>query len=117
MKHFMRAVSLKTVIVAVSAMFILAGCTKGGIKVEELRCEYLKNPLAIDSTTPHFSWKMISGKNGAHSTAYQILVATDLSKLNPRQADLWNSGLVSVAGSIRHLLVLIRMRVNQATEI
>jgi alpha-L-rhamnosidase len=98
-------------------MFILAGCTKGGIKVEELRCEYLKNPLAIDSTTPHFSWKMIGGKNGAHSTAYQILVATDLSKLNPRQADLWNSGLVSVAGSIRHLLVLIRMRVNQATEI
>ena len=55
----------------------------------------LDAPLAIDNTTPHFSWKMSSKQTGAASTAYQILVATELDKLNEQEADLWNTGKVN----------------------
>ena len=64
------------------------------LSVSDLQCEYLDAPLAIDNTSPHFSWKMNSKQEGAHSTAYQILVASDWSKLNEQEADLWNTGKI-----------------------
>jgi alpha-L-rhamnosidase len=55
----------------------------------------LEAPLAIDNTSPHFSWTMSSSDNGMSTTAYQILVATEPGKLNEQEADLWNSGKVN----------------------
>ena len=68
--------------------------------ISDLQCEYLDAPLAIDNTTPHFGWKMTCGQNGTSSLAYQLLVATELDKLNEEEADLWNSGKVSSDTSI-----------------
>ncbi len=30
----------------------------GQVQVSDLRCEYLKNPLGIDTPKPRFSWKI-----------------------------------------------------------
>ena len=80
---------------------VLAACQdSSGLKVEGLKCEMLEAPLAIDNTSPHFSWKMRSKQNGATATAYQILVATTLDKLNEEEADLWNTGKVADAASV-----------------
>ena len=70
------------------------------LTVEGLKCEWLENPLAIDNTAPHLSWQMKSRQNGAAPSAYQILVATSLDRLNEAGADLWNTGKVSDAASI-----------------
>ena len=70
------------------------------LTVEGLKCEWLENPLAIDNTAPHLSWQMKSKQNGAAPSAYQILVATSLDRLNEAEADLWNTGKVSDATSI-----------------
>ena len=68
--------------------------------VGDLKCEMLDEPLAIDNTTPHFSWKMEGKQQGAASSAYQILVASTLDKLNEGEADLWNTGKVADASSV-----------------
>lgn len=70
------------------------------LTISDLKCENLKSPLAIDNTSPHFSWKMFCDRNGASSSAYQIIVATSLNKLNEKSADLWNSGKVASEHSI-----------------
>ena len=70
------------------------------LTVDGLKCEWLESPLAIDNTSPHFSWKMNGKQNGSASTAYQILVATELDKLNEQDADLWNSDKVADADVI-----------------
>ena len=70
------------------------------LTVGDLKCELLEAPLAIDNTSPHFSWKMDSKQNGSSAIAYQILVATDLSKLNEQKADLWNSEKVVDSNSV-----------------
>ena len=44
---------------------------------------------------------MESSGNGAASTAYQVLAATDLKKLNEQDADLWNSGKVESVNEIK----------------
>lgn len=92
MKHLLRLLN----VVLCCALFY--ACSER-MQVVELKCESLVNPLAIDNTEPHFSWKMVSESKGAHSTAYQILVATELDKLNEEDADLWNSGKVADSNS------------------
>ena len=84
---------LKTLLLAIACLF--GACQDpSGLNIGHLQCELLDAPLAINNTTPHFSWKMTSPTNGVNTTAYQILVATETDKLNEEQADLWNSGKV-----------------------
>jgi len=45
--------------------------------VSGLQCEYLSNPLGIDSRHPRLSWKLDDQRQGARQTAYQLLVSTD----------------------------------------
>lgn len=70
------------------------------LAVDGLKCEMLESPLAIDNTSPHFSWKMSAKQNGSASTSYQILVATEKDKLSEGEADLWNTGKVADAASV-----------------
>ncbi len=70
----------------------------------ELRTEYRRNPLGVDSPQPRLSWQLApaggatSTPRGAHQTAYRILVASSTARptasraLTPATADLWDSG-------------------------
>ena len=63
-------------------------------EVEHLRCEYLRNPLGIDATSPRLSWIITSNRRGEKQTAYQILVASSMKLLKESRGDLWDSGKV-----------------------
>ena len=87
--------------IVLAMVCLFASCQDSSkLIVGDLQCEYLDAPLAIDNTTPHFGWKMTCGQNGMSSSAYQLLVATELDKLNEEEADLWNSGKVSNNNSL-----------------
>ena len=90
----MKRYTFATFIGTILASMFMACQDTSKLSISDLRCEYLDAPLAIDNTSPHFSWKMNSKQEGALSIAYQILVATDWSKLNEQEADLWNTGKV-----------------------
>jgi alpha-L-rhamnosidase len=71
---------------------VFSGC--GGnekLRVYDLKCENLQNPLGIDKIVPRFSWKVKSIKEGTKQKAYQVLVASDSKLLKKDQGDLWNS--------------------------
>lgn len=70
------------------------------IEVDNLKCENLVNPLAIDSTTPHFSWISTSDRTGDTQTAYQILVASSEALLDTGLGDLWDTGKVKSPSSV-----------------
>lgn len=77
--------------------FITIGVLVGGaaladVQVDDLRCEYRRDPLGIDISTPRLSWRLVSDRRGAAQRAYQILVATDPKSLEAGDADLWDSG-------------------------
>jgi len=46
-------------------------------KVSGLQCEYLINPLGIDSYHPRLSWMLNDARTGALQTAWQLSVSTD----------------------------------------
>src|SRR5580765_7597824 len=47
-----------------------------------LRCEYLQSPLGLDEPRPRLTWRVESSERGEKQTAYQIIVASDPSKLD-----------------------------------
>ena len=68
-------------------------------KLYDLRCEGLKEPLGIDSGSPHFSWK-ISCNSPMVQTAYQVEVASSEARLLAGEADLWQSGRIASAEQV-----------------
>lgn len=86
---------LKHLFFSLLCTFVFASEAWCGIRIGELRCELLKEPLAIDGTQPHFSWQLKSNKKGDGCRGWQILVASTPELLNEKEADLWNSGKIS----------------------
>ena len=86
----------------ISLFFLIIAITACGGNINnvyDLRCESMQNPLGIDKTVPRFSWKIQSRKNGTTQKAYQVVVATDKSRLSEKKADLWNSGKTDTSAS------------------
>jgi len=54
-----------------------------------LRCEYLADPLGVDTPKPRFSWVLEHTERGQGQTSYEILVS---SQPGAEEGDLWASG-------------------------
>lgn len=67
---------------------------------ENLRCEYVKNPLGIDVLKPRLSWIVNDSRRGALQTGYQILVASSKEILKNDIGDLWDSDKIESDQSI-----------------
>ena len=93
----------------VSCRWLLAVCLAGfathpsafALTIGNLRCENLEQPLGIDVLQPRLSWILKSTEGDQVQTAYQILVATSVSKLKHGVGDLWDSGRISSDQSIQ----------------
>jgi alpha-L-rhamnosidase len=59
-----------------------------------LKCEYLVNPLGIDTQKPRFTWQMIDSKMGAGQSAYRIIVGMDSAAVAGGSGDVWDSGKI-----------------------
>ncbi|WP_027630704.1 alpha-L-rhamnosidase [Ruminiclostridium cellobioparum] len=56
-----------------------------------LRCEYVENPLGVQSARPVLSWMGSDFRRGAHQVAYQVVASSDEEKLKSGDYDLWDS--------------------------
>ncbi len=64
-------------------------------KLSHLQCEYLENPIGIDTESPRLHWQMIDSREGAKQSAYQVIVGTDSVQVANRTGNYWDSGKVS----------------------
>ena len=71
-----------------------ASPARSSLVPEQLQCEYLTNPMAIDDSHPRLGWIVESQERGQKQTAYQILVAGDRATLDRDKGNLWDSGKV-----------------------
>jgi alpha-L-rhamnosidase len=79
----------------VMGMLVVSGVCSAAVRTQDLRCEYLNNPPAIDTVNPRLSWIIESERRGEIQTAYQILVASSKELLSHDRGDLWDSGRVA----------------------
>ncbi len=57
-----------------------------------LRCEYMEEPLGVDTPEPRFAWVLGHAGRAEMQTAYQVLVATKKDLLDQGRGDQWDSG-------------------------
>ena len=82
-------------------MLLFTACGKQAtIDVTNLRCELLNSPQGIDCAAPRLSWEITGDGRGIQQTAYRILVASSLEKLNAGEGDLWDSKKVKSNTSV-----------------
>lgn len=77
----------------------ITSCSKVDFSTYDLKCEGLAEPLAIDSSQPHFSWKIQSSEEMVQD-GYEIQVASSEALLKKNKADLWMSGHQKSSGQI-----------------
>jgi alpha-L-rhamnosidase len=75
---------------------IFCACTSNDktIQIKNPRCEYLVNPLGIDTESPRFTWQIVSDNPGVEQSAYKIFVGTDSSLAASGKGNVWESGSV-----------------------
>ena len=56
-----------------------------------LRCEYLVNPLGVDTQVPRLSWIMQDQRTGARQTAWRIVVGMDSVQVANGTGIVWDS--------------------------
>lgn len=80
--------------ILVFGVVLAAGVCFADVEIQNLRCEYLADPLGIDAASPRLSWIITSSRRGEKQTAYQVLVASSAKPLGDDKGDLWDSGKV-----------------------
>lgn len=78
-----------------AAALLTASCARQQLSVEDLRVEHMENPSVVDATQPRLSWintPQSKTARGLKQTAYRIVVASSMKKLQQGNYNLWDSG-------------------------
>ncbi|MCD6355469.1 MAG: family 78 glycoside hydrolase catalytic domain [Prolixibacteraceae bacterium] len=87
---------MKKINLIVIIFSIFFSCTRRNesIYVENLKCEYLKNPIGIDAANPRLTWQIKFADAGTSQAAFQIFVGTDSTDIANGKGNIWESGEV-----------------------
>ncbi len=64
------------------------------VYIENLKCEYLVNPVGLDTETPRFTWQIRSENQGDMQKACKIVIGTDLKNGKNEKGIVWNSEVI-----------------------
>ena len=62
--------------------------------VEHMLCEYLTNPIGMDTPNPRLKWNLNDTRQGAFQSAYEIFVGTDSLAVSQGSGNMWQPGQV-----------------------
>ncbi len=96
----MKRISLFLLFVVSVLVFSACQKAKSPVLVNDLKCEFQKNPIGIDRVQPLLQWKLNDERRGAVQTAYQIIVSSSLSKADHNESDIWDSGKIESGQSV-----------------
>ena len=77
-----------------AALGLGASAETTDFSAKELRCEYLSNPMGIDTRNPRLSWVLNPAGKVRRQSAYHLLVASTPQILRRDQGDLWDTSRI-----------------------
>ncbi len=99
------------------ALALAAAPAEAAVRVVDLRCEYLKDPLGIDVPNPRLSWRLETtdaARRGTRQSGWRMLVSASKQALERELGDLWDSGEVASPRTIHVEYRGRPLRSNQA---
>lgn len=91
----MKISSIKFALISLSFL-ISFSCKKENKKVvpDNLRCEYLENPIGLDTEKPRFRWQIPTSNEGFLQEGYELYVGTDSMDVSKGEGNIWESGKI-----------------------
>ena len=77
------------------AMVFQGEPSAAAIRTGNLRCEYLVNPIGIDSPHPRFTWLVVDGRQESAQSACEVVVGTDSLEVSAGKGDSWTTGKIT----------------------
>jgi alpha-L-rhamnosidase len=65
-----------------------------------LTCEYIENPLGIDSRSPRLSWTLVSGERNQSQSAYELIVSDNEKDILQGRGAAWSTGKINSSQTI-----------------
>ena len=95
----------KFFITLLSIVLLTSSCNKKesiatDLVFQSLACNSKNNPTVVESEQPLFSWIINAKGFNRSQSAYHILVASSIDKLDANDADLWDSGKTLSSNSV-----------------
>ena len=82
-------------LIAVAALSLtLCRTARAELEAENLKCEYVRTPLGLETKHPRLSWTLSADERAQKQTAYRLIVASSKDKLAENNGDLWDTGKV-----------------------
>ena len=70
------------------------------LAVSRLRCDGRSDPAGVDGPDPILGWQLDGPGRARSQSAWQVIVATEMAKLDADQGDLWDSGRTASAETV-----------------
>lgn len=90
---------IRTPVLLLLAVLVLAPSARaqpaGPLQATDLRSDWAKDPLGIDSGPLRLSWTLEGSGRGRRQTAWEVLAASSAEGLAAGRGDMWDSGKVS----------------------
>ncbi|MBD8489913.1 family 78 glycoside hydrolase catalytic domain [Echinicola sp. CAU 1574] len=80
---------LKNLLFVAALFFTIA---KPALSQKALRCEYLENPIGLDTPMPRITWQLDDDRQGAEQTAFRVTVNKDSIALKNNLDLIWDTG-------------------------
>jgi alpha-L-rhamnosidase len=74
---------------------------QNSLKISNLRCESMVNPLGVTEKKPHFSWRINSTERNTRQVSYHLMVADSEENLKKGEHLIWNSNFIDSDASIQ----------------
>lgn len=88
---------MKKMFLLTVVFFIAANLLAQNLFVKNLQCQHKTNPVGIDNTAPELSWQLEATQRGVVQTAYQIIIADNITLLQKNNGNIWNSKKIKTA--------------------
>src|ERR1700712_4337149 len=66
-----------------------------------LTCEYIMNPLGIDTKLPRLGWNFTSNERNQFQLAYEIIVSDNVQDIDKAAGNIWATGKINSAENIQ----------------
>ena len=88
---------MKLLSVITAILFSLCLHAASPLQPAVLTCEYLENPLGIDTKSPRLSWTLAGSERNQLQSGYEIIVSDNLNGISKAIGNVWNTGKINEA--------------------
>src|SRR5690349_4226177 len=76
-------------------------CIASPLQPAHLTCEYIDNPLGIDTKQPRFAWNFTATQRNQLQSAYELILSDNSKDITQQKGNVWTTGKVTSDQSIQ----------------